>query len=143
MSVLDTIEQSVADDIKEAGGNSNDLSIWKKTWEELSRSCVITPGPADDYTKDIVLCWSDWVLAADPEATDRIYAACNGFNLSFKDNETGQEACRSMYAGIDKHVSDPVSVYRELAKDQLDRLREQQRGEKLFGEPVEDASASM
>lgn len=137
VSILDTIEQSVADDIKEAGGSSNALGIWKKTWEELSKSCVVTPGPADEYTKDIVLCWSGWVLAADPDATDRIYAACKGFNLSFKEDETGYDACRAMYDGIDKHVSDPASVYRELARDQLERLRERDREEKLFGEKAE------
>lgn len=124
MNVLD-IEKSVANSIKHAGGTSTDMEIWEKTWDDLSRYCVMTPGVADDYTKDIVLCWSGWVLLADPDATDRIYASCKGFNLSFRDDEIGHEGMDRLLASIDKHVSDPVSVYRELARDQIERLRKE------------------
>lgn len=124
MNVLD-IEKTVSSTIRNAGGDDETVEIWEKTWKELSRCCRMTPGVSDDYTKDIVLCWSGWVLAADPEVTDCIYASTKGFNLEFKDDEDGEEGTQKLMRAIDRHVSDPANVYRELAHDQLDRLREQ------------------
>lgn len=122
LNVLD-IEQTVANSIRHAGGTQSDMDIWEKTWDDLTRCCDVKPGVSDDYTKDLVLCWSGWVLLADPEATDRIYSSCRGFNLSLKDDESGREASDKLFASIDKHVSDPASVYRELARDQIERMR--------------------
>lgn len=127
MNVLD-IEKTVANSIRHSGGEQKDMDIWEKTWHDLSEFCDVVPGVSDDYTKDLVLCWSGWVLLADPDATDRIYSSCKGFNLSFKDDENGQRGIDKLFDGIDKHVSDPVSIYRELARDQIERMREKETG---------------
>lgn len=122
MNILN-ISQSVENSIRVAGGNDEDIRIWQRTWEDLSSCCVVVPGISDSYTKDVVLCWSGWVLAASSSTADLIYAATKGFNLSFREDDAGQAGSDKMFAGIDKHVMDPASVYRELAKDQIERIQ--------------------
>ena len=124
MNVLDNAK-TVADAIRKSGGTEEDIRLWNKTWADLMEFCDFESGVTDDYTKDLVLCWVGWVVNASSDTSNVIYNAVKGFNLTVREDENGVRGTNRLYAGIDKHTSDPVSLYRELAKDQLERMRTQ------------------
>lgn len=124
MDAIDEMRDRVSDNMRAADAPEQAYGIWERAWKDLSGYCNIYPGKTDDYTKDVVLCWVGWVLVADSDSADAIYDACEGFLLDFRDDDAGKEGSERMYKAIDEKVSEPMGVYRELARDQLHRFTE-------------------
>lgn len=140
MNVLDNAK-TVADAIRKSGGTEEDIRLWNKTWADLMEFCDFESGVTDDYTKDLVLCWVGWVVNASSDTSNVIYNAVKGFNLTVREDESGIKGTNRLYAGIDKHTSDPVSLYRELAKDQLERMRSQGTAQSISKEITQKTTA--
>lgn len=116
--------ETVANSMKfEQGANEEDIALWNKTYTDLSQYCDITAGITDEYTKDLIVCWSGWVLLASSDTVNRIYDSLRGFNIAFREDERGGEGDRKMTESVEKRASDPMSVWRDLAKSRLARIR--------------------
>lgn len=105
------------------GGSAEDVRLWNKTFTDLRGFCDCRGGEIDDMTRDLVLCWAGWVLKAPSATTNLIYDSLDGFNLYIREDADGEAGTTRIYEGIKANLTHPIDVYRELAYDQLERMR--------------------
>lgn len=109
--------------IRRNGGDDADIAIWEETLSELEEFCDITPGRADDYTRDFLICWIGWCIGAPYASTCRICDSVTDVNIEVRDNEKGMRALKYLIRKIRESAGEQAyDVITDLASDELERM---------------------
>lgn len=123
------INNLVINRISSCGGTDADLDVWHKVFNDINSFCDFAYGSSDDYTRDMFLCWSAWVIKAPRQSVEKIYDAIKDFNVFIDDNsQHAASQLNKMHKGILDNAKAPIDIMSGLAINQLNRQRALQSG---------------